>query len=180
LFVAVTPPDDVLDQVEQLVGQLQEHAGIDGDVPEERRGRWTVRSSWHVTLRFLGEVDDPAPVADVLGTVGRAFASPVESRMGRSVELLGQSVLCLPVAGVDGLAAAVTAATAELGQPPEVRAFHGHLTLARLARGERPDLGRLRRLPDAATWPVCQIELVQSHRDSDGSRYEMLASFPLG
>ena len=48
LFVAVWPPESV---VEMLLGL---------DRPEGPELRWTTEPQWHVTLRFLGEVETPA------------------------------------------------------------------------------------------------------------------------
>ena len=46
LFVAVALPPDVLEIIEGL------------DRPPVEGLRWTDREQWHVTLRFLGAVDD--------------------------------------------------------------------------------------------------------------------------
>ena len=52
LFVAVVPPDDVLEAVAALPR------------PVEPGVRWTRPDTWHVTLRFLGDrVDEGAAVA---------------------------------------------------------------------------------------------------------------------
>ena len=57
LFVAVSAPESV-------IGVL---LGVDR--PEVAGLRWTTEPQWHVTLRFLGEVDEPGPVAEALGAV---------------------------------------------------------------------------------------------------------------
>ena len=57
--------------------------------------------------------------------------------LGPAVRRLGPSALVVPVAGLDGLAAAVGDATAGVGLPPGPRSFTGHLTLARLRPGRR-------------------------------------------
>src|SRR5690349_14235984 len=49
LFVAVVPPDEVIDDLEEHVAPRRE-AG-----PEIR---WTDRHQWHVTLAFLGSVPE--------------------------------------------------------------------------------------------------------------------------
>ncbi|MER3453020.1 MAG: RNA 2',3'-cyclic phosphodiesterase, partial [Acidimicrobiia bacterium] len=49
LFVAVWPPEEVLDVVAKLP-----RPGVVGL-------RWTSREQWHVTLRFFGSVPEPAP-----------------------------------------------------------------------------------------------------------------------
>ncbi len=121
LFVAVWPPDEVLDGVAAL------HRPVEGG------GRWTRRDQWHVTLRFLGPADEDEVSAALAGL----RHEPVEAVVGPEVGLLGEGVVQLPVAGLDTLAEAVVALTAGVGRPPEDRPFFGHLTLARMA-GEPP------------------------------------------
>lgn len=175
LFVAVQPPEDVLDQVSELVTALREG----GDADSVSGMRWTGRAQWHITLRFLGEVDDPDEVTDALGGAGLASPGPVEAMIGPKVDLLGQSVVCVPVAGLDGLASKVVAATEDVGEPPDPRPFHGHLTLARLPRRGRVDTSPWVGYPFFAAWPVNEVHVVQSHRQHDGSRYEVLATMPM-
>jgi 2'-5' RNA ligase len=67
---------------------------------------------------------------DLGGATPTAGVGPAVSRLGRN-----GSVLCVPVAGLDELAAAVLARTAHLGRPPEHRRFAGHLTVGRLRQG---------------------------------------------
>lgn len=173
LFVAVTPPEAVLDEMSSLVEQLREPGQSQAGV------RWTGRTQWHVTLRFLGEVEDPAPVVAALEGMGSIGLAPLEARLGPAVGLLGRSVICVPVTGLDQLATAVTEATADLGRPPEDRPFYGHLTLARLPRRKRPDPAAWVGHPLAATWPVTEIEVIRSHPGSGGSRYETLSALRL-
>ena len=164
LFVAVWPPEDMLDAVARLA-----RPPVDGV-------RWTSREQWHVTLRFLGSVDDPAAVVDALPRVG---AGPVEARLGPAVGRFGNRVLHAPVSGLGELAEEVAAATAGIGQPPEDREFSGHVTLARVAKGARVDLGRLAGEAVSGRWTVRQVCLVESHLGPAGARYEVVASFGL-
>lgn len=134
--------------------------------PERAGVRWTTRSQWHVTLRFLGEVDDPAPVAAAL------LATPLtacEAMVGPRVALLGRSTVVLPVAGLDRLAVGVAQATAAFGEPVGTRAFQGHLTLARVRRGSARGL-----LGEAleGRFPVEDVRLVRSVLGPGGARYE--------
>lgn len=163
LFVAVQPPDDVLDLLAGL--RRRERAGL----------RWTTRAQWHVTLRFLGEVEDPAPVAEALDVAPLVAADAV---LGPKVSALRQGVLVVPVAGLDALAAGVVAATGGFGVPPPDRPFRGHLTLARAARH-----GSVRDLAGEAVdarFPVGDVRLVRSHLGRDGARYEDLHVRRLG
>lgn len=166
LFVAVHPPPGVLDAVAALPR------------PDRPGVRWTTRDQWHVTLRFLGEVDDPGPVAAAVAEAVAPLA-PVEAVAGPAVTALGAGVVCVPVAGLDDVAGAVVRATSGFGKPPEDRPFRGHLTLARVRRGS----GSARRLggePFSASWRVTSAEVVRSHLHPAGARYEVVAGAPLG
>jgi 2'-5' RNA ligase len=181
LFIGVRPPEVVLDQVGDLSDRLQRSLGAEA----AEALRWTTRDQWHVTLRFLGEVGDPAPVVAALDT---ADVRSTEAWLGPAARWLGGQVLYLPVAGLDELAAGVAAATAALGRPPEDRRFVGHVTLARLRRPSprhrragRDRSGRdrsVRRRLDLggaaieARWVVGEVVLVRSHLGRAGSRYE--------
>ncbi len=161
LFVAVWPPDRVLAAL----------AGLSR--PAVPGLRWTGREQWHVTLRFLGPVDDQRPVVDALRSVvartsmGRAGPGPVEAALGPAVGRFGNRVLHVPVSGLGDLAGRVVEATAGLGRPPEDRDFAGHLTLARVAKGARVDLRPLAGEEVSARWTVDEVCLVESHLASD-------------
>ena len=51
LFVAIAPPPAVLDELDALVEPLR---------ARRHDLRWTNREAWHVTLAFLGQVDESA------------------------------------------------------------------------------------------------------------------------
>ena len=91
--------------------------------------------------------------------------------------MLAERALVVPVDGVDALAAAVTKATRQIGEPPSKR-FVGHLTLARIKRHAHAPraLGAL----VAADFDVDEIALVQSRLHPDGARYETLRTWPTG
>ena len=159
-FVAVWPSGSVLDTVEAL------HRPVDAG------GRWTRRDQWHVTLRFLGD----APLDEVVAALDGVGEGPVQAQLGPAVDLLGDSVVHVPVAGLDALADDVVARTAGIGRPPEDRAFLGHLTLARIV-GEPPPgvLGQ----PVSASWAVDAVHVVASHLGGTAARYETEATIAL-
>jgi len=161
LFVAVWPPADVVDGLRPVVQQGE--PGV----------RWVPPEQWHVTLRFLGHAD-PADVVDALGSVPLPSA---EAALGPHVSRLGRFVVVVPVAGLDALAAAVTAATAELGQAPDPRGFTGHLTIARL---KQRGACRVAGTPVRTSFDVGEITLVDSRTSVAGPEYTVLDRFPLG
>ncbi|MGI8806281.1 MAG: RNA 2',3'-cyclic phosphodiesterase [Acidimicrobiales bacterium] len=144
LFVAVWPPADVLDRLAALAR------------PEADGLRWTDQEQWHVTLRFLGPVDEVAPVAAALVSAA-ASHPPVRAVLGPAVGRFGQRILHVPVAGLDGIAEAVVRSTAHLGKPPDDRPFHGHVTLARAARDAKVDLRPLTGTAATAEWDVTSV-----------------------
>ncbi len=165
LFVAVWPPNDVVERVAAL--GRPEVAGL----------RWTDRRQWHVTLRFLGraDVEDARQAFNGMVLPG----ARVEAVAGPAVGRFGQRVLQVPVAGLVGLAAAVVAATGGVGEPSDDRPFSGHLTLARAAKGVGVDLRGLTGQPVSGAWTVDAITLVESHLSSSGATYDIVARRPL-
>jgi 2'-5' RNA ligase len=169
LFIAVWPPPEVIAAIEALPRPAQD--GL----------RWTTPDQWHVTLRFFGSVEAWQPVVEALD--GTHLPPGLVAKAGPSLGRFGGRVLHIPVAGLEPLAAVVTAATAGIGMPPEPRPFHGHLTLARSSGRGRPrptvDLRPLAAVPFAATWPVEELTVVESVTGRGGARYSTVARRPL-
>jgi 2'-5' RNA ligase len=171
LFVAVWPPESVIEMV----------LGIDR--PDVTMLRWTTEPQWHVTLRFLGEVEDPGPVVDALRVVPDRLVAAgdgdVRASLGPTTAWFpGRHVLQVPVAGLDALAREVEEVTAPWGETVDDHRFSGHLTLAR-ARGRGPGPASLAGASLAATWRVRALELVSSVLGHGGSRYETVATVAL-
>ncbi|MGH9137229.1 MAG: RNA 2',3'-cyclic phosphodiesterase [Acidimicrobiales bacterium] len=163
LFVAAWPSAEIVASLQAL------------ERPEVPEVRWTTPDQWHVTLRFLGDVDDAAATAaneavdSIEGGGCRAVVGPATRR-------LNPSVLVVPVAGLDRVAVEVGRALAGLGgrrADDDRRRFSGHLTLARSAR-RRPLPKSLAGVAVAGDWPVEEITLVRSHLGRGPARYEIV------
>lgn len=91
---------------------------------------------WHATLRFLGDVLDPAPVIAALEAAcrGRPALPCVVEGLGAFPVAKKARVAWAGIRapGIEALAHAVAASTAPFGDPPERRGFVAHVTLARL------------------------------------------------
>ena len=153
------------------------------DRPDVVDLRWTTGLQWHVTLRFLGEVDDPGPVVEALRlvpeTVPAAGATGVRAVLGpTTASFPGRQVLQVPVGGLDALAGAVHEATAPWGAGGDDHRFSGHLTLAR-ARGRARGPASLAGASVAATWQVRAFELVSSELGRGEARYHTVSTVPL-
>jgi RNA 2',3'-cyclic 3'-phosphodiesterase len=163
LFVAVWPSVEVLDAIASL--PRPDVAGL----------RWTTRDQWHVTLRFLGRVDD---VDAAMAAVQSIKAAGCEVTVGPTLGRFGRRILHVPTHGLEEIAAATVAATGHIGEPPEPRPFKGHLTLARSRRGDT-DLRALAGATITGRFRADEVTLVQSHLGGGGARYEVIERVPL-
>jgi RNA 2',3'-cyclic 3'-phosphodiesterase len=184
LFVAVIPPASVLRELAGAVAPLAVIGEADGL-------RWTRPDGQHITLAFLGEVDE-ATVPELTRRLARAARrhEPLTLRLAGGGRF-GDRTLWAGVAGdtarLARLADSVAAGARRGGiAVEEGRTFRAHLTLAR----GRGTVG-LRRYADAltgfesGTWPADRVELVRSHPPAPGvpgarPRYETLDVWPLG
>jgi RNA 2',3'-cyclic 3'-phosphodiesterase len=178
LFVAVTPPPEAVGELRSATARLR-------SVRSELR--WMPPDEWHLTLAFLGEVDDEAR-ADLTARLGRAAARhpPVELALNGAGRF-GDRVLWTRVAGdvaaLRQLAASVRAAARRAGIAVEVRPYRPHLTLARGREGAdlRPAVDALAAFAGCA-WTAGELHLMRSHlgaRPDRTARYELVASWVL-
>ena len=177
--MAVKPPEDVLDAVAAAVEPARSvRVGL----------RWEQRERYHLTLQFLGRVQELAPVVDGLAAaagdrepfsfqLGGAGAFP---KPGRA------RVVWIGAAGggdeLVGLAGAVAGGLKPAGYEPDRQAFHPHLTVARL---KVPDnvadvLAAIGPESVGEAFSVGEIVLYQSQLSPKGPTYTVLERFPLG
>jgi 2'-5' RNA ligase len=172
LFVAVSLPPDVT----ALVAALPR--------PELASLRWTTEDQWHITLRFLGEVEEPAAVAEALREVPTTLQGSgedeVEVMLGAATAWFrGRRILHVPVTGLDPLARAVALATVAWAEAAEEPPFAGHLTLARVRQRETGPANLAGTLI-SAEWNVDEIALMSSTLGPGGSIYRVVAGVALG
>ena len=160
-FVAVWPPAVVL---AELVAARRPSVDV----------RWLPPDRWHVTLRFLGQVD----VAEAAACLDRASLPRATASVGRVARRLGRDAIVLDVAGVDAVAAAVRDATSDL-VPDDGRRFVGHLTLAR--RAQRVPSSFRERLDgdDDLRFEVREVVLAVSRTLPSGAEYEIVRRWPV-
>jgi 2'-5' RNA ligase len=174
MFVAVWPDDPTLQRLSLL--ELEPAQGL----------RLVGPGRWHITLRFLGEVEDalvPALV-DAVGDAAGSMAGPLRCEVGPGTAWFsGERVLQIPVAGLDEGAEAVRRATLPLvpdsnhGGAP----FTGHLTVARSKQHglDASVRAALAGVPFSASFDVKSFDLVASLLSSEGLRYTTVARVPL-
>ncbi len=160
LFVAIWPPDDVLDRFADI------------ERPKDPGVKWVPQENLHITLRFLGDAD----VDEVSDRLDQVLLPTATAVLGPAFDLLGERSLITPVAGVDELATVVRQAVRGLGTERERTRFQGHITVARLARHARPSRSAGRQFD--ASFEVEEIALVESTLRDTGAIYETVGTWP--
>jgi len=151
-----------------------------------REVRWARPESYHLTLRFLGEISEEQ-AARVAGRVAEAVAPlpPFELRLGELVAFPSArrprvlAVRVVPEAPLLALAERVAAAALRAGLAPEERAFRPHLTLGRVRDRAHPDLGAAGPLPPEP-FRVGEVVLFRSDLLPEGALHTPLERFALG
>jgi 2'-5' RNA ligase len=178
-FVAVLLPDALREQLGREIGRLRDVAP---DVA------WVADPNLHVTLKFLGQIDEarvPAIADAIRAATSRAPAFEVGVRgLGAFPSPSRPRVVWagLEEAGaLDALAGEVDRALAALGMPRESRPFAAHVTLGRVREPRRyPGLAEaLARPADFGRLPVTRLSLMRSDLHPGGARYTEVTSVVL-
>jgi 2'-5' RNA ligase len=174
LFTGVEIPPGI----GQALGMLR--GGLPG-------ARWIDPENYHVTLRFIGDVDDMVArdVAQVLGRIGRdAFDLHFEgltSFGGRKPRAVVAGVA--PAQALLDVQAEQERLLRRIGLEPEGRKYFPHVTLARLRASSSLDVAAYlsaRGYFRTAPFKVSQFVLFSSRASTGGGPYVVEASYPLG
>ncbi|MEQ8508089.1 MAG: RNA 2',3'-cyclic phosphodiesterase [Rhodospirillaceae bacterium] len=175
LFVGLALPETVRTQLSLLAEGLPS-------------ARWVDPDNYHMTLRFIGEVDRHA-AADIDSTLQRIDTPPFEFTLsglgtfGQGRKTRAMFARAQPCPALAHLQSKVESAVVRAGQPPEPRKFSPHVTLARF-RAANPV--RIQSFVEhhSLFWtdpvPVDRIVMFESHMGKGGSVYDEVAAYPLG
>lgn len=173
LFVAIPIPEDIAERLLTL----------EADVPG---ASWRLAEHYHLTLRFLGEIDE-AQARDVDDELGRIVAAPFELALAGAGSFGGKEPSAL-WAGVDAppdlarLAASCESAVRRAGLAPEPRKYKPHVTLAYCHGTTDVEVARfLERTGDfrTETFWVDHFCMYSSRATRSGSVYVEEAVYPL-
>lgn len=179
LFVAIEIPAEVRRALATVIARLEKTG---------RGARWVRVEGIHLTLKFIGEMDEqkiPA-IDEALRDV--RLPAPVEARFRNIGFFPSERYPRVCWAGVEGspnlaeLAAQVDMRIEKFGIEREIRAFKPHLTLARF----KSDDGLARLLDEVrkigtiefGEMQAREFFLFRSELGRGGSRYTKLAAFP--
>lgn len=187
-------PEAVQQQVKAITSELEE-----SDLP----ARWTDATNAHLTLHFIG--DTPPEMAELLRmTLGAAIGAhaPFELRTaetGTFPSIRRPRVLWLglwgPAHRLEALYNDIGDFLDDFGLDIEDVEFHPHITLGRIrdTQGEKvsefPDKVRdlfatlteknLAGADAAVAVPITEVQLIRSHLEPTGPRYEVLGTYAL-
>ena len=187
LFVAVPLPEPVKDEMEKVQSELRRA------LPDDCV-RWTRRGQFHLTLRFLGDVDaarlDALKAALQLACGAFPAIRLQSERIGFFPHLRFPKVIWAWVHDAAGqlpkLQSAIVSAVREFTREAAEGAFTGHVTLGRCQRIKRPQAEILAALAHGMTerrfgeWTAENVELIRSELLPGGPRYTVLAAAALG
>jgi RNA 2',3'-cyclic 3'-phosphodiesterase len=187
LFIAILVPEEVKAEIKATQSAMREvarHASI----------RWTSREQFHLTLKFLGDVQrDIVPAL----TVALQSACAAYRRLELSATGVGffpdanrPRVLWIGVTDSSNqlteLQRAVESTTSKfVAEQQRQEHFHGHITLARIKEARRGFTQALAKLAAEhsatvfGTWQVAQVILFRSELSPEGAKHTVLANFAL-
>ena len=166
LFIALTLPQAVRDDLDRLATALP---GL----------RWAPSDNYHLTLRFLGEVQRPD--AQDIDQALAALRMPQFELALAGIDVFGKG---RKLRSLTRLQAKVEQAVTRAGQPPQARRFKPHVTLARCTHGApprdklQPFLAE-RALYRSRPFSVKSFTLFSSLLSSSGSIYTPEVEYPL-
>ena len=173
LFTAVEIPDTLRTRLTFLQG------GVPG-------AKWQPVENLHLTLRFIGEVDD-VTASDIDGMLETLHMPGFDLTL-KGVGLFGGKdphSLWIGVAPCDGLmrlAAKIESLLQRMGLEPDTRKYTPHVTIARLKDVPQPRLNGFvgdHALFDSGPFSVRSFGLYSSHPTAHGSQYVLERSYAL-
>lgn len=175
LFTALDLPDAVCSSLAAL------------RAPDALNARWTAPEQYHITVRFIGEVDADTATRyeEALSRIDAPAAKCVPYGLDVLPSRRSPSVLIVGLERTDSLLAvhrAVSEALEREGLDPETRSYRPHVTLARLNDRPASRVHAFLKSRDASDLPSfhpSQVHLYESTRTPDGAVHERRASISL-
>jgi len=185
LFIAIEIPDTWRVAAEATAATIRRHARVPLRMSDPKNA--------HLTVRFLGEVDD-AKVPSLIEALGATSATPCELHLSAPGTFGSPAHTRVVWLGVDGnadccasLVGAVDAAVARGGLEIAQPLWRPHLTLARVRdrataveRRTLADLVRALPEPEGEPFVTETLSLYRSHLGQGPPRYELLTAVRIG
>jgi RNA 2',3'-cyclic 3'-phosphodiesterase len=172
LFIAVTPPEAMRDLVVETYAEIE-------------RARWVKKEQLHVTLRFLGDVEEEQAV--LVREALRGIRAPALTLSIRGAGTFGRPPRVLwcgldPEEEITALARSIDDAVVQVGLTEADKPFAPHLTIARFKNSPPAKIRSwLNGFEGLATPPFTlgEFTLYQSTLSSSGAEHSAVEVFPL-
>ena len=140
--------------------------------------RWLEPDSYHVTLRFIGDIDEPTAdeIVGQLSRVRRSSFSVAFEGLGSFGSRKPHAIIARATfsAALGELQAEIERIMQRIGLPPESRKFMPHVMLARLRRTSAREVAQYLSLRGGFTteaFPVDRFVLFSSRNQTGGGPY---------
>jgi len=189
LFIAAHLPDHITSILEQRQNVLRQHLG-----DAQTNICWTSASQFHLTLAFLGNVDNPSlpAIIDALETASKVLLSQ-QLQLGKCGVFCRRGIPCVLWSEVQMTeeyyhwCMELRAKLRPLSPDLDGKEFHPHITLGRVKSGRSIDRCVLKHLFEhdelcnhQQSWDCTHVSLVQSEHCCKGATHSVLHSFHLG
>jgi 2'-5' RNA ligase len=173
LFTGIEIPEDIVQDLSALRG------GVPG-------ARWIDPDNYHMTLRFIGDVDG-ATARDVMQILGSVRRAPFEVVLDRLDQFGGKKPRAVfagatPKPALIELQAEHERLLQRIGLPPEQRKFAPHVTLARLRDASAHHVADYLSSRGPFRTPPFRVDrfvLFSSKASTGGGPYVVEAAYPL-
>jgi len=169
-FIAIALPEEIKDSIQDIVSGLRE---------KNPAVRWVRPEGMHLTLKFLGNIDESFVETLSLGlddvVAQYSCLKLTLSRLGVFPNVRRPRIVWIGLTGnienLSHLAGSIDALSFQFGIERERREFKSHITLGRLKVPTMVDLGIEF---TQETFTATQVLLFQSKLSSQGARYSVL------
>lgn len=174
LFIAIEIPEEVKNHLISLQEKLKE-------IPKDQ-AKLTFTKDFHLTLKFLGEVDKPEPIIEELKNIS---FEPFDITLQDTGVFPDENYIRVVWVGLkdgDKVKELQQKVEANLKNFPKDKRFHPHLTLCRVkfAKDKELFIKIVKELKvDALSFNVDHFSLIKSTLTPEGPVYEELARFPI-
>ena len=159
LFFALWPDNRQRDRLRDVINS----------VAKTVEGRAVDRRSWHVTLPYIGEIEE-SRIPELQQLASQVEVEPFRLGFDRLEFWARPKVACLVAATVptelENLVGSLNLVLQEVGVTPEDRTYRPHITVVRNARTFTTE-----RLPQRATTEWSSFELMESQSGPGGVSY---------
>lgn len=182
IFFAIDLPPMLKTQVAAFIAEMKKKSRTNAI-------RWTKPENLHITLQFLANVQ----TEDLSTIINHARSEITETLEHVTFQLGGIKLFpypfrprvivldVIPHADLAMIATAVGKAVERCGYELEKRAYHPHVTLARIKHSQDVNMSFINAcsVPEFGKIQIEEVKLYRSEPGMDGSRYTELESFPL-